>query len=320
MENKASVSTTTTKTTHVTVAPDFTTDAASATTAIAAVSAIIVVIIFAVAIICYHCTKDNYRRRHESFDPSIPLSEQSCNAPLNPEIEIKFEDLTIELPVIGHGHYGKVQLGRLKRGKPPIQRTLVVAIKTPLHGDDRDEMLMLRSEVIKLSKVGNHPNILKLYGVVSSHMINNELYVCLEYCKHKSLCEFLTINQTKFGTEFEFALLPKFACDIARGMTHLESRGFIHGDLAARNLLVTEHFVIKIADFGHAKDSPYYELYVQKSIPIRWAAIEVLETNGHYTPTVKPSNQSPINFTLFFAKKLVQCFIKLTQKAFNFSP
>lgn len=40
------------------------------------------------------------------------------------------------------------------------------------------------------------------------------------------------------------------ARDVARGMQYLADMGFIHGDLAARNVLVNGDLSCKVADFG----------------------------------------------------------------------
>lgn len=44
-----------------------------------------------------------------------------------------------------------------------------------------------------------------------------------------------------------------WAFQLARGMEFLASRNVLHGDLAARNILLAENNVIKICDFGLAK-------------------------------------------------------------------
>lgn len=45
-----------------------------------------------------------------------------------------------------------------------------------------------------------------------------------------------------------------WAFQIARGMEYLASRKVIHGDLATRNVLLTDNNVVKICDFGLAKE------------------------------------------------------------------
>ncbi|CAH0554003.1 unnamed protein product [Brassicogethes aeneus] len=64
---------------------------------------------------------------------------------------------------------------------------------------------------------------------------------------------------------------------VSRGMEYLASRKVLHGDLAARNILLSENNIVKICDFGMAK-SMYTNVNYQKKgealLPIKWMAIE----------------------------------------------
>ncbi|XP_044737369.1 vascular endothelial growth factor receptor kdr-like isoform X2 [Chrysoperla carnea] len=68
-----------------------------------------------------------------------------------------------------------------------------------------------------------------------------------------------------------------WAFQIARGMDYLVSRNVLHGDLAARNVLLADNNIVKICDFGLAKSMYKDANYVKKKnspLPIKWMALE----------------------------------------------
>ncbi|XP_015119828.1 vascular endothelial growth factor receptor 1 isoform X2 [Diachasma alloeum] len=71
--------------------------------------------------------------------------------------------------------------------------------------------------------------------------------------------------------------LLSWAFQVARGMEYLSQRKVLHGDLAARNILLAEDNVVKICDFGLAKTMYKDDNYKKKGdapLPIKWMAIE----------------------------------------------
>lgn len=77
-----------------------------------------------------------------------------------------------------------------------------------------------------------------------------------------------------------------FALQIARGMEHLENMRCLHRDLAARNVLISEGFLLKVADFGLARElteKDYYRKITSGKLPARWMAIESLDCERIHT-------------------------------------
>ncbi|KAF7654023.1 hypothetical protein LDENG_00075530 [Lucifuga dentata] len=79
--------------------------------------------------------------------------------------------------------------------------------------------------------------------------------------------------------------LLNFAYQVANGMEFLSSKNCIHRDLAARNVLVTKGRLVKIGDFGLARDIDNDSNYVVRGnvrLPVKWMAPESI-FDGMYT-------------------------------------
>ncbi|XP_058813312.1 fibroblast growth factor receptor homolog 1-like isoform X2 [Topomyia yanbarensis] len=189
---------------------------------------------------------------------------------------------------LGEGAFGKVVMAEAQ-GLVKGQTSTVVAVKMLKEGHTDADVKDLVCEMEVMKMIGKHVNIINLLGCCCK---DGPLYVIVEYAPHGNLKDFLRSH--RFGTsmyedsvsgEKEKKILTlkeliSFAYQIARGMEHLASRRCIHRDLAARNVLVSDGFVMKIADFGLARDihsQEYYRKTTTGKLPIRWMAPESLE-------------------------------------------
>ncbi|OQV17304.1 putative Mast/stem cell growth factor receptor kita [Hypsibius exemplaris] len=89
-------------------------------------------------------------------------------------------------------------------------------------------------------------------------------------------------GQRNVQTDFllSTADLLSFAYQVSRGMEYLAARAIIHRDLAARNVLVAQRTVVKISDFGMARQglSVYIPFNKHVKVPLRWMPPESISS------------------------------------------
>ncbi|KAF8708773.1 hypothetical protein HU200_030161 [Digitaria exilis] len=122
-----------------------------------------------------------------------------------------------------------------------------------------------------------HPNIVKLKEVT---MENHELFFIFEHME----CNLYDVIRER-QVAFSEGDIRNFMVQILQGLAYMHTNGYFHRDLKPENLLVTNG-IVKIADFGLAREvssNPPYTDYVST----RWyRAPEVLLQSSAYTPAI----------------------------------
>lgn len=145
--------------------------------------------------------------------------------------------------LIGKGGYAEVYKGCLQDGQ-------LVAVKRLVRGKPEERTGNFLSELGIMAHV-NHPNTAKLIG----YGVEGGLHLVLELSPHGSLASLLHGNKVKL----KWSMRYQVALGIAEGLLYLHEgcqRRFIHRDIKASNILLTEDFQPQICDFGLAKWLP----------------------------------------------------------------
>ncbi|XP_022764110.1 probable serine/threonine-protein kinase At1g09600 isoform X2 [Durio zibethinus] len=145
-----------------------------------------------------------------------------------------------KLDKIGQGTYSSVY-----KARDVIHNKLVALKKVRFDNHDPESVKFMSREIILLRRL-DHPNVIKLEGLITSPM-SCSLYLVFEYMEH-DLVGLASLRGIKFSE-------PQIKCymqQLLSGLDHCHSNGVLHRDIKGSNLLIDSNGILKIADFGLA--------------------------------------------------------------------
>nr|XP_015831236.2 focal adhesion kinase 1 isoform X10 [Nothobranchius furzeri] len=165
---------------------------------------------------------------------------------------------------IGEGQFGDVHQGVYISSDNPALSVAVKTCKNSTSDSVREKFLQ---EALTMRQF-DHPHIVKLMGVITE----NPVWIIMELCTLGELRSFLQVRKYSL----DLATLILFSYQLSTALAYLESKRFVHRDIAARNVLVSTVDCVKLGDFGlsrYMEDSSYYKASKGK-LPIKWMAPE----------------------------------------------
>ncbi|XP_021798620.1 focal adhesion kinase 1 isoform X23 [Papio anubis] len=189
--------------------------------------------------------------------------EDTYTMPSTRDYEIQRERIELGR-CIGEGQFGDVHQGIYMSPENPA---LAVAIKTCKNCTSDSVREKFLQEALTMRQF-DHPHIVKLIGVITE----NPVWIIMELCTLGELRSFLQVRKYSL----DLASLILYAYQLSTALAYLESKRFVHRDIAARNVLVSSNDCVKLGDFGlsrYMEDSTYYKASKGK-LPIKWMAPE----------------------------------------------
>ncbi|KAL1835364.1 hypothetical protein VTJ49DRAFT_6920 [Mycothermus thermophilus] len=176
--------------------------------------------------------------------------------------------------VVGSGTYGKVF-----KGLNVYTKKLVALKKIRMEGE-KDGFPVTAVREIKLLRSLRHKNIVQLQEVMVEA---NNCFMVFEYLSHD-----LTglLNHPTYV--LEPAHKKHLAQQLFEGLDYLHTRGVLHRDIKAANILVSSEGVLKLADFGLARFyAKHHKVdYTNRVITIWYRSPELLLGETQYGPAV----------------------------------
>ena len=238
-------------------------------------------------------TLDTFKKGNQArINSTMILNEQAANLSYSGKYEMDESNFKIGRKISG-GTFGSVYEGLTDDLINPRQK-IKVAIKSVNNPRDPSEVFALMCEIKVLDKLDKHINLVNMIGACTTQYDTGKIWLILEYCPCGDMKNFLHKKNDVFIQDLNnhvphkilnARLFIKWAYDIVKGMEYLSLKNIMHGDLAARNILISdldnENYVAKVTDFGLSKafyDKTSYKKQDRKNVPWKWMDVAYLKT------------------------------------------
>ncbi|XP_035548570.1 probable receptor-like protein kinase At2g23200 isoform X2 [Juglans regia] len=197
------------------------------------------------------------------FSSDSRLTQSGPNASLAPSLNLSLRVPFSEIQratknfneklLIGEGGFGKVYKGTLGDDRK-VDRKVAVKRSDPRHGQGLEEF---QTEIMVLSQI-RHRHLVSLIGYCDER---HEMILVYEFMKNGTLRDHLyhsddNSEKSISRSELSWEQRLEICIGAAKGLHYLHTGpagGIIHRDVKSTNILLDEHYVAKVGDFGLSK-------------------------------------------------------------------
>uniref|UniRef100_A0A914E0L9 receptor protein-tyrosine kinase n=1 Tax=Acrobeloides nanus TaxID=290746 RepID=A0A914E0L9_9BILA len=247
---------------------------------------VVCMIIISIAIYCIRSKQKRYNKIYKLLE-EMNLTQEEIN-----EMKLKSDGLLIKPgkihinfdTILGKGASSTVHKGHLI-GSAPLHEQRKneqteqfvdcdVAVKVTNHFGT-SEVEQLFKEIDAMKKIGYHENVMCLLGWA----LPGETPCLVFEIAHKDLLHYVSEFKELVDELVPYKNFLSILWQITKGMQFTASKGLVHCDLAARNVLLFDNMVAKISDFGlccSSDETFSYQASLHKKLPIKWLSLEAL--------------------------------------------
>ncbi|KAK7319150.1 hypothetical protein RJT34_03868 [Clitoria ternatea] len=225
-------------------------------------AAVVSAIIVGIAFYIFYCQKK--KNLHAVSSVTVSLGISSCPSFEDPAKGCKYVGLHFftysELEEatnyfdpageLGDGGFGTVYSGKLKDGR-------MVAVKRMYENNYR-RVEQFMNEIEILTGL-HHQNLVTLYGCTSRN--SRELLLVYEYIPNGTVADHLHSERARPGT-LPWHTRMSIAIETASALVYLHASDIIHRDVKTNNILLDNHFSVKVADFGLSRLFPTHVTHI----------------------------------------------------------
>ncbi|XP_066362470.1 cyclin-dependent kinase C-2-like [Miscanthus floridulus] len=212
-----------------------------------------------------------------------------------------------KLEQIGEGTYGQVFMAKETETKE------IVALKKIRMDNEREGFPITAIREIKILKKLHHQNVINLKEIVTSpgdeqgkriegNKYKGSIYMVFEYMDHD-----LTGLSDRPATRFSIPQVKCYMRQLLMGLHYCHINQVLHRDIKGSNLLIDNHGILKLADFGLARSfsNDHHANLTNRVITLWYRPPELLLGSTQYGPAVDMWSVGCIFAELLYGKPIL---------------